>query len=292
MANFYFCEGLMITKDFTFQYTDTGIVLNEDVSASFVDVHKVGGLDGGHIRSTIRQLEGMDGGTVDAIFENVRTVVIEGVVYGDESYLDALKANFAPTRNPQPFYFDAPGITPRVIFAKSLGVKYSWETMRRVGKTPIQIQLVAEDPAIYDATAITGSIGLGGVSSGFGFNLAFNFGFGGSTSTSGSANLFNIGSRDADCTFTMIGPVTDPAIVNDSTGNRLDFAGFTLPSGSQLVINLRYKTIRLDGVNRRNALTGNSKWFMIQPGSNVIRFLGSPGAGTPSLSYSFRPAYR
>lgn len=283
----------VLTDDYTFAFTATGEILNDDSSPSspFVDVHKVTGLDNVEYRTTEREREGMDGGFVDALYEKMRTIVIEGVIYNaTEDYLDTLKANFAPRASVEPFYLLAPDSNERLVYCKSLGIRYAWEQTRRTNVVTFQIQLKAEDPTIYEAE-VTDTATLGNPESGFGFDLGFDFGFG-TSSTAGAAVLDNTGNKDADCTFEIVGPVVNPIIVHDESGNRLSFA-CTLGVGDTLEVNLRNKTILLGGTtNRRNFLLGTSRWFLLQPGTNTIRFLGTAGAGTPELNCTFRPAYR
>jgi hypothetical protein len=280
----------MLTEDFTFQYTDTGVTLNTDVASNFVDITKVSGLDSAPLRTSEHDREDMDGGFIDAMYEKMRTVVLEGMVYGTETYLDTLKANFAPTLRAQPFYFLAPGVQERVLFVKSLGVKYDWEQLRRIGMSPIQFQMQAEDPAIYGALS-SGAVDLSGTTTGFGFPFAFPSGFGGTSSYTSLLTLTNDGNRPTDATFTIVGPVIAPILKHDQTGNQLQF-NINIASGDWLTVNLRNKTIRLNGVaNRRGTLTVGSRWFMLTPGINTVRFLGSSTA-TATLQYTTRPAYR
>lgn len=279
-----------LTTDFTFRYRDDGVILNTDPPGNFVDIQKVSGLDNAPFRLGERDREDMDGGFLDAEFEKMRVVVLEGIAYGNELFLDSIKGNFAPSKTVQPFYFTAPIVGERVLFVKSLGVKYDWEQLRRTGATAIQIQMQAEDPSIY-GSLITDTAGLGGTSTGFGFDRAFNFGFGGTSSALNAVLVNNIGNKPADATFTIPGPITAPALQHDETGSKLSF-NIDLATGDFLTVNLRNRTVRLnDQANRRNTLLNGSKWFLLQPGTNTIRFLGT-SSGTPTLQISTRPAYR
>ncbi len=286
---------MTLTDNFSFKYRDDGVVLNGDsTSLPFIDVLGVDGLDNAPFRATNRVREGDDGGFLDAEFEDMRTIVLDGNIYADptavETLLDSLKSNFAPQRTAQPFYLLAPGTTERIIFCKSLGMRYKWGTDRGLGIVAFQIQLQAEDPAIYGA-AQTLTTNLVGVSTGYGFNKGFPFGFGGSTSTAGAVTLTNTGNRETGAQLVITGPVTDPAVVHDGTGNRLQF-DIDLATGETLVIDLRNRTVLLNGTtNRRGKMLGTSRWFKLSPGSNSIRFLGT-SAGTPTLGVTFRPAYR
>lgn len=287
---------MTLTQDYTYQYTATGIVLNTDSvgGSPFVDVTKVSGLDSAPIRNSDAVREGQDGGFTDAQFEDMRLIVLEGTVYasasGIETFMDSLKGNFGPTALVQPFFFFHPFVGQRIVYCKSLGVRYDVDSLRRTGQTPFQIQLKAEDPTIYGAVQ-TLNTGLAGAASGRGYNRSYNYGYGGSTSTSGSINCFNAGNKPVKAVFTMTN-VINPSIVSDTTSQRLNFT-ISIQNSDSVAVDLRDKTVILNGTaNRRGSLLGGSLWFLLQPGNNFIRFLGTTGTGTPNLSATFMSGYR
>lgn len=288
-------EGSMtLSQDYTFQFKDDGIILNTDSTAlPFFDVLKVTGLDSAPIRTTEREREGMSGGFVDADYSKIRTIVIDGIVYGNQQniqqYLADLKSNYAPSSNVLPFYFRPAGMSQKVLFVKSLGLKYDWDTSLRTGKLPIQIQLKAEDPTIYGDIITSTLTGLGGVASGRGYNKSYNFGYGGSTATSGALNVFNSGSKPVGAMIYLYN-VSNPAVVSDTTGARLNF-NTNIGDGDFYEADLYNRMVRLNKVaNRRNTLLPGSTWFLLYPGNNQLRFLGTAyGTGTPKMIVQFRP---
>jgi hypothetical protein len=280
----------------TFQYQDTGFLLNSDsVGFPFIDVSEVDGLDNAPYRVSQHDHEGTDGGFTDAEFETQRTITISGVLYcvptAVEATLDTLKANFAPQRSPLPFYFlPDSSVSQRVIFAKCLGIRYNWEQVRRTGSTNIQIQLVAEDPTIYDSSLLSASVGLpGSGGSGRGFPKSYPMSYGGA-STSNAVTVTNAGNRPADATFIIPGPVTNPGIISDTTGGGLFFS-LVVNSGSNLVVNLRNRTVTLDGANRRSALRDPAGWFMLVPGANTIRYTANAFTAS-QMTVQWRNAWR
>lgn len=284
----------MALADLTFKLGDAGVILNDDsLSLPFVDIDKVTGLDSPSFRETIRDHEGVDGGFIDAEFEQGREIFLEGTAYcaagAEETYLDSLKANYAPVQTPIPFYVKAPGVGERVAFVKSRGISYDWDMLRRLGMTRIQFKMYAEDPRLYDNSLQSFQIPFGGeVGTGFGFNLGFNFGFG-TTVLPNGLNVPNQGNRPAPAILTVNGPVTNPRIINDTQSKTLEFA-IVLGSLDFLTIDLANRTVVLNGsANRRNTMT-TSQWFFLNPGDNFIRFGGTTGTGT--LTVSFRNAWR
>jgi len=283
----------MLTDDYTFQFGTDGQLLNGDPIASddpFVDITNVTGLDNPEFRITEREREGMDGGFVDATFEKMRTIVLEGTIFNvTDDFLDLLKSNYAPSADAQPFYFKAPGQQERIIYCKSYGVRYAWERPRSYGIVNVQIQLKAEDPTIYgDLLEDTAEIGTS--ESGFGFDLSFPFGFGLADST-GAAVLYNRGNKNCGATLEIVGPVTNPRIMHNESDGDLQF-NIDLTDGDTLTVDLREKTIMLNGTtNRRGTLLNTSTWFLLVPGTNTIRFLGT-SSGSPVLNCTARSAYR
>jgi hypothetical protein len=289
----------MVTLPFAYtcQYDDSGVTLGLDPSTStsfFVDLTKLDGLDNAPYRVTSRAREGSDGGFLDATFEDMRIVTVEGIAYNcDYGDLDILKANFAPSAVAKPFYVYLDGIGQRVVFCKSLGIRFATDQAARLQTFPFQVQLQAEDPTIWGDPASTVSTGLVGTFGGFGFNLSFNFGFGTTVGTAGSASAYNSGNKPADATITITGPVINPTVVHDTLGYALAL-NYSLVAGDTLTINLRNRTVILNGTaNRRSVLLGTSRWFLLQPGSNPILFLGTAGVGgTPNMTVTYRSAYR
>lgn len=287
---------MVLVENYTFKLSDNGIVLNTDsLSFPFVDITRVAGLANAPYRITERDHEGTDGGYIDADFEKGRNIVLEGFVYADastmESYLDSLKANYAPVSSVIPFYLLAPGTNERLLFVKSLGLEYDWDTSRRIGIAEVQIRMFAEDPRIYESTLMDIDIELGGMTTeGFGFNLGFNFGFGSTSQTGEGENLFNSGNRSTPAIITFFGPVTNPEIRNDTTGNALRFI-INVDTSETLVVDLANHTVRLNGTsNRRNTLL-SPDWFMLQPGDNFIRY--HAGSSAPSImNVQYRSAWR
>lgn len=286
---------MALTEDLTFKLMDSGVILNTTASQPFVDITKVTGLDSAPFRTTERDWEGNDGGFMDAEFEKGRSVVLDGTVFCDtgsiEDYLDSLKANFAPTATLQNFYFKVPGKDERVLFVKPLGCRYDWDELRRVGQASIQFSMFAEDPRIYDSVLSSASVPLGAqVFTGFGFNLGFSFGFGGTSTTTDQVTIIIGGNRPTPPIFSIAGPVTNPRILNDVTGDELRFA-IDLGVADVLTIDTKYKTVRLNGTsNRRDSLIAPD-WYFLEPGSNTLRYRAESVAAS-TLTIYYRNAWR
>lgn len=288
---------MALTEDLTFRLGDAGVILNTDsASFPFVDIDDVKGLDSAPFRETQRDHEGDDGGYMDAEFEKGRDIVLSGMLYSlstpFESYMDGLKANWAPSTVQIPFYFKSPGTTERFLYVKPLGVRYNWTALRRTGMAEVQFNAFAEDPRIYDVAETTQSINLGAtVYTGFGFSFGFDFGFGGVSTTTDQVIVNNSGNRPTPPIMTINGPVTNPRIFNETQGKEMQFI-ITLGVGETLVIDTKNKTVRLNGTtNRRNTLVAPT-WFYLDSGATQIRYRAESSDPTSFLTIAFHSAWR
>jgi hypothetical protein len=274
-----------------------GVLLNpsDNTIPAWVDITKVTGLDSAPFRESQRDHEGVDGSFMDAEFEQGRSLVLEGMAYCNdgtqvEAFLDDLKWNWAPQSNLVNFYYKAPGVSERLLRVKPLGIRYDVETLRNTGCTNIQFQAFAEDPRIYNSDLINVNLSQGvAVVSGIGFPLGFPFGFGDVASPE-SSNVQNLGNRPTPATITIPGPVTNPRIYNDTTGDQLSF-NITLTATDTLVIDLYYKTVRLNGTANRRATLSSPGWFLLQVGDNFLRYRADT-SGNPPAVVSYRYAWR
>lgn len=280
--------------DFTYQFTDAGLVLNSDASLTqpFADVARISGLDSAPARNTTKPSEGQDGGTVEADYEDIRTIVIEGTLYNvTEAYLDTLKSNFAINPTLQPFYLKAPGVVQRVAFCKSLGVRYDVDQARRISMAGFQIQLQAADPVVYSSDVSTTIVGVATpITTGRSYNRLYPLSYGGAVS-SGIFFVTNNGNRPVGATFVITGPVNNPTIIDDTLGVQIQVL-ISLGVSDTLTIDTGNRTVLLNGTaNRRSLMTPSSKWFLLQPGSNQLRFTATAVTAS-QLTLTFRHGWR
>ena len=281
---------------FSFKIGDTGTVLNpNDMTLPFVDLTNIQGLDTPDLRTTERDHEGVDGGFIDAEFEKMRTIVLEGQLISNDPesvmpFLDSLKAQWAVSNTAKTLYFGMPGVTDRVIFAKTLGVRYDVNQLWRTGACDVQFMCQAEDPRIYDNNLQVFNLAQGvAITNGFSFNLSFDFGFGAPVDPN-QTNVFNGGNRPTPAVITIPGPVTNPIIYNDTTSNTLQFE-IVVASGDYLQIDLGYRTVKLNGSVSRRATLIEPDWFLLEEGDNFMRYRASTSGGA-AATVSMRNAWR
>lgn len=107
------------------------------------------------------------------------------------------------------------------------------------------VSLFAADPLLYASAEKTGSYDPTTASTGRGisFPLRFPLVFAGEATT--HLTVVNSGNFPTPPIFTIIGPVTNPVIDNDTTGESIYTAGLTLAAGDQAVIDVAERELRL-----------------------------------------------
>lgn len=294
----------MLLDLYAFQYGDDGFMLNSDsIGLPFVDITSVSGLDNAPIRSTTQDREGLDGGYVDAEFETIRTVVLGGNLYAEpatmETILNRLKGEYGPSKVGKPFYFRTPDMGTVMLGAKPGGLKYDWDTKRRTGVAEVQFTVLAEDPTIYGTDEQEIVKGLApSTFSGRGYDRSFDYGYGGQSNSS-AVLITNRGNKPSKAILTIHGDISSGfSIVNDNdldntgTPRKLEF-DITLTASDYLTVDLRKKTVVLNGTtSRRAVMTADSRWWLFQPGPNNIRFLGASTSGAATLTIQTQSAWR
>lgn len=144
-----------------------------------------------------------------------------------------------------------------------------------VGKAVVE--WFATDPRLYGA-ALNGATVPGETEGGVSWPISWPLVWGGSAS-GGQMTLTNLGEFDAPWVATITGPVTNPRIRNQTTGQEMR-VNMTVEAGQTLVIDEDARTILLNGTgNRRSMLAVGSEWFSIVPGANVIQYAALSGSG-------------
>jgi Phage tail protein len=151
------------------------------------------------------------------------------------------------------------------------------------------VQLRASDPTYYDPTVQSVPFGVGGGSGGFVVPVVVPVAIGSSTVNQTQVITYP-GTFLSLPIVTIVGPITNPVVTNQSTGEKLDFTGITITAGHSYTIDCRngYKTVLYDdGTNKIADLTDDSdlQTFHLDPdpdtpgGQNTIKVTGT-GANT------------
>lgn len=114
------------------------------------------------------------------------------------------------------------------------------------------------------------------------------------TSMNVTAQQFVVNAGDAPTwpRFRIDGPITNPQILNNTTGEQVALA-YALGTGEYLDVYPELGRILLNGTaNRYSAVDfANSSWFQLDPGSNDIRLLAAAYSAPAQLTTFWRNAY-
>jgi hypothetical protein len=158
------------------------------------------------------------------------------------------------------------------------------------------MSLIAYDPTWYDPVAVSVRFQLGGGSDTFTVPMSVPHGVGASTIDSIEV-MQNDGTWITYPMIRVTGPITNPVIENETTGEILDFTGFTISAGEYYDIDLRYgyKTVLENGsVNKVSELTDDSDlatFHLEKRQANSIRVTGSAITGETVIDFLFFEKY-
>lgn len=105
----------------------------------------------------------------------------------------------------------------------------------------------------------------------------------------GEITLTNQGNAPAYPTARITGPVTNPAIVNDTKNQDLRFT-ITLAASEYLDIDFKRKTVT-DHTGRNRYAVKLGDWFTLTPGNTTLKFVADSDDQTAELSVSYRDSY-
>lgn len=173
----------------------------------------------------------------------------------------------------------------------------NWTNQRYV------VTLKAADPAFYDPTQVFFQIVAGIGSGGWPIPWTIDWPIGASTLTGYSTTVQYNGTFPSYPIITITGPINNCILTNESTGEKFDFTGYNLGSGSKIEIDCRYgfKTVRdpVSLVNLVDKLTTDSDLATfhiadsseVANGVNVISLSGTGGSVVTNVYMTFYTRY-
>lgn len=226
-------------------------------------------------------------------FLDGRNIVIEMYVFGDDTHsmqynLDALQRNLVPQQQGTGLLqFQLPNNALQRINARvrrralPIDIEYS------SGRAKAVYEFFCPDPRYYDDTLKTADITATATVVGRTYDRIYNLLYGGGSTT---GIITNDGWWTSYPTITITGPAINPRIINASTGATI-LIDYSLSATDTLVIDTDYRTVTINGVNRRAILNNDSTWFAAPPGTSLYQFRANgTGIGT-SCIVNWRNAY-
>ncbi len=234
---------------------------------------------------------------VFALFAVARILTYTGDISTDagsaarQAAATALGGAFAPQETDSPLLVKLLDGSIRQINCKPSRLSFPIDGGYHHGAIPWVGELIAGDPRIYDATVQSIVVPPSSANlPGFGFPFDFPFGFG-AGGVVGQTVATNDGTWTTLPVVTINGPITNPELVNLTTGESLVLA-ITLGPTDSLVLDFVARTITLNGTaSRYSALQIGSVWWELQPGANALELIGSGFAAGTVATVVFQSAW-
>jgi phosphodiesterase/alkaline phosphatase D-like protein len=244
-------------------------------------------------RSTIDEIPQGDGGYDAPTFDGPRVITLTGTCIAPSRYemnraKDRLNA-VAAGRDMHVLMVTEEHIT-RLVYVRRTGAQKLSDT----GPVSFDfaLSLIAPDPRKYQALAevVSATIVNSGGAIGRTYPRTYPRSYPTGSFVAATVNAHNTGTRETGAVITFGGGISNPGVLHLGTGASLQFA-LDLAVGDTLTVDLLARTAVLNGsVSRRGTLISGSSWFLLSPGDNVLRALGTPALSTP-MTVTYHPAW-
>lgn len=224
------------------------------------------------IRNASFNLAGVNYGSHVSSFYGVRRFSLDFVVIGStiadyRSKRDALLSAFSTLNGPQTITFNLSGGRALTLTAVTLSLDFPLKAgVPAAGDCHIEMEAAFPFFLNEELTTVVASLPTlgGGTVPAPTMPMALSMGSGVTTTA------INNGTTQAYPTFRFSGPVTNPAIKNQTTGEEMRFL-LSLGAGEYLDVNTLQKSIvDASGTNRYSSKTGD--WWTLAPGTNLLSF--------------------
>lgn len=257
-------------NDWEFRYNSITIGGNNDIG-----ILDVKGFSTPDIRQDTTAKVGEHGGFDYSQWLDPRYITIHGDITDSDpsnfaDSVDALKGMFVPQASDKGLTYQYPGIGERIIYCKPLkGPEFAFDRDFMILYTDWVVQLIAADPRMYDAGAVS--------------FLTLNSGNG------YSDVAVNSGNWGTKALYTITGP-GDTFTISNGT-DEIIWNG-ALASAETCVIDTYNKTCLRVGVNDFGNIGHGTKWFDLTPGNTtIVVTVGSGSDGNTTIDTRWRSAW-
>lgn len=227
-------------------------------------------------------------------FLNGRYVTMQLQVMNDsansmQTYLAALKSAFTYQQTgTTPLQFQLPGRNAQQVNARVRRRDIKIDPDYVYGRAIATVELFCPDPRVYDANPInvvlTPGSGLGRT-----YDRTYNLIYNTTTGSQAYVTLTNTGNITVYPEITITGGITNPRIVNQTTGDYI-LLDITTASTDVITIDPDLRLITLNGDPARNLLAAGSTWFGLPPGATTIGIVADYNA-TGICTFAYRNGY-
>lgn len=252
-------------------------VFNDDTSPYYSGIlipDECSGLDGAEVRENAADRTEMDGSIQGDQFYGKRPVVLTGVMPATSTTSrNEMEARIKRASN-------AMRSDATLVWTPD-GGESMFTRLRRQVRPQIsggwlkkfQLSLVAADPRLYSTALYTASVTPApAIEAGRGYDKVYDYEYGAATPT-GTLFITNQGDGESPPLARIYGPGKNPSLINNTTGQALNFIYTLNTSEEYLEIDFFARTVKFNGeVNRYSALQfATSEWWYLQPDQNEVR---------------------
>lgn len=256
-----------------------GYTVNDSTAGGSVTLDgEIDGLEVPAIRTSSGNNSGRDGGYVGAQFYEARDIGLQGhIAASDVATLEtARKALQAAVKSDSVTLQLVTNAGAAYVIYCNL-IDFKMPVTRSSFSADFTMDLLAPDPTIYDDTAggaLTANLPKL-VSGGYTYPVVYKvvYSGGGSPTT-----ITNSGDTNVFPTITLTGTMNNPVLTNNTTGLVFSLTGLITGPSDVVVIDMRQRTVTLNGSSIFNLVGAFSDWWYLQPGGNSIT-LTTPNSG-------------
>jgi len=276
----------------------TTVVFQDSSNPNFVGyLRDISGLDGADVRENTQEIPAADGLIQGDNLHGGRPITIDGFIVSEgltaaqrNARIDKLlRASLAMTADAELRWTESGGVPVHLYLRRQQPTRIT----DRLPKSFL-LSMVSANPRIEGQTENSQQIVAGGSTGneGFPFPMAFPLNFRAAGSGSSVSNIVTYGNAPAVPRFRIDGPITNPTILNNTTGKQIKL-NYTLGAGAYLIVNARDHTIKLNGATDvYSALDfANSTWWNLQAGTNDVRLLSTTFTAPAALTTYWRDSW-
>jgi hypothetical protein len=249
----------------------------------------ISGLESAPQRNTTGDFSGSDGGYIGSQFYSIRDVSIPGIILSADVTSHAIDRqlfiNAFPINKDINVTFIMPNGQSFFMLARRSALTCEQQS---ASYSEYKVELISSDSLLYDVTggnAINVNVP---IKSGGGF-VAPVIPPIVSSAGSGPTVINNTGSAIIYPVITISNSATNPVITNLTTGQSIKI-NTTLSNGDILVIDMKQRTVSLNGSNILASRDSSSSWWGLALGLNQIQLTTDSGANTGVGVVTYRPA--
>lgn len=256
------------------------------------------------VREVKTDLPGQDGEYDETAYFSSRGVTITGAAFpgpwgSRQTVLDRMAPFLAPGVNAQLIYAFDDDVDPR-----SLTIHHApqWSSPISAGRSsPVSYQWTCPDPIAYGLS--THEVTIQSVEPGIGRTYPRTYPriYPASTVSNGQGFVDVDGNYPSWPVFRLYGACLSPSIywldqaTGEELGTQIVTSGITVDDGHFLEIDMKARTVLLDGdptANRYSGVDfGNTSWGPLLPGLNLLRFQCASSSSDARAQVVYRPAY-